>query len=461
MAFDTRVSFLANLADDFKLGLFGSVQPLVEEALHEADRWHKRKRSLPAPLMVWFVTLLVLFRELSIPDVHKVMVNALRGRRSIRLKQVTPEALCHARERLGSAPLQALFEKLAESATPDPSFHGLRVWGVDGAQFKVPDTPANDAAFGRPASSRGETAFPQLQGVFLVATRTHQVRDATFGPCGRAERPEAEALLRHLGSQDLVLMDRGFAAGWLFESFLAKGVHFGCRIPSNWKCDTIQVLGPGDFLVRVNTQAPSPADREEGAKSRRRVIVLRMIKYRVGTGEWIRMVTDLKDPVRYPARELAALYHERWESELVYDEFKNHLATVPKGTLQTPFRSKAPDGVLQESYGLLVTYNLVRSLMIEAADTHDIPPLEISFVGTLRVLRMALPNFQTAPQAGRTHERLRTQLLKDVADCQLDRPRRPRSYPRKAKIKMSNFQVKGPEDKQQRLDPETQLELAS
>lgn len=455
MAFDADSSFLAGLSTDFKLGLFERVQPLVEEALDESERWHKRTRCLSAPLMVWFVTLLVLFRDLSIPDVLKVMVNAARGRRSIRLKQVTPEALCHARGRLGSAPLQVLFEKVAESSMPEPSFHGLRVWGLDGAQFKVPDTAANTKTFGRPAASRGETAFPQVQGVFLTATRTHQIRDASIGPCNSPERPQVEALLKHLSAGDIVLMDRGFAAGWLFERFLAEEVHFLCRIPSNWKCDVVQVLGKGDLLVRVKTQAPSPEDRARGSKSKRSLILLRMLIYRVGPSEWIRLVTDLTDS-KYPATGLANLYHERWESELVYDEFKNHLATVPKGTLQTTFRSKAPDGVLQEVYGLLVTYNLIRAVMLEAAKMHKIPPLEISFVQTLRVLRMALPSLQVAGGG-----RFRKRLLKDIADCRLERHRRPRSYPRKVKIKMSNFQVKKPGDKERRLDPATDLKLAS
>jgi hypothetical protein len=460
MAFDIGAKLLADLPADFKLHLFDSreVQPLVEAALTEAEAWHKRKRLLPAPLMVWFTTMLVLFRDLSIPDVFKVLVSALRrARPGLRLRQVTPEALCHARARLGWKPLQALFQRIAEAFAPPPTFRELFVWGVDGATFKVPDTEANEAFFGRPAASRGQTAFPQVGGAFLVATETHHISAASFGPCGEPERPQAEALLEHLGPEDLVLMDRGFAAGWLFECFLARKVHFLCRIPANWQCMVVRVLGPGDYLVKVNTQAPSPEARALGRKSKRGTLLLRMIQYQVGKSPCSRVLTDLLDSEGYPARELAALYHERWECELVYDECKNHLATVTHGALHTPFRSKSPDGVLQEAYGLLVAYNLVRSLMTEAGRLHDIRPREISFVQTLRVIRLALPRFQGASPAQLRH--LTRQLYQDIADCRLDRPRRPRSYPRKVKVKMSNFQVKGPGDKEVRLDPRTDLQL--
>lgn len=462
MTFDAGFQVLANIPDDFKLRLFDhqGVQALVEAALNQTGAWHKRKRRLPAPLMVWFTTMLVLFRDLAIPDVFKVLVNALReSQPELRLKQVTPEALCHARERLGWKPLQVLFQKLADLFSAAVTFRGLKVWGMDGCTFRVPDTEPNVAEFGRPAASRGHTAFPQIGGVFLVNTETHCVRDASFGPCTEPERPRGEALLEHLGLEDLVLMDRGFAAGWLFKSFLAKGVHFLCRIPMNWCCKVVRVLGPGDYLVEVQTQATSPDVRAQGRKSNRTTILLRMVQYRVGKGRpWIRLLTDLTDPEAHPARELAALYHERWECELVYDELKTHLVTVGHGSLHTPFRSKTPDGVRQEAFGLLVAHNLIRGVMCEAGRRHDMPPREISFVQTLRAIRLALPRFQGASPARLRH--LTDQLFQDIADCRLDRPRRPRSYPRRVKVKMSNFRVKGPDDKEERLDPSEELELA-
>ena len=126
------------------------------------------------------------------------------------------------------------------------------------------------------------------------------------------------------------------------------------------------------------------------------VLTLRMIEYKIGENERVRILTDLIDPIAYPARELAVLYHSRWEIELSYDELKTHLATVSHGTLHTVFRSKTPDGVRQEAYGLFVAYNLIRALMQEAGEKYDIPPLEISFVETLHVVRNAIPDFERA-----------------------------------------------------------------
>lgn len=459
MAFDGACRILADLPDDFKLGIFGpEVEPLLRESLDETGRWHQRRCQLTAPLMMWFVPALMLFRDRSIPDVLKTLVSALRHQwPDLNLKQVTPEALCHARARLGVEPMKALYEKTARTIKPPPTFHGLRMWSMDGVQFLLQDTSANEEEFGRPSTPRGRAAFPQIQGILLVSTHTHEVRDAQFDPCKQAERPGAEALLRSLGPDDLVAVDQGFAAGWLFESFQRAGVHVLSRIPGHWKPRLLERLGPGDYLVEMKTQAPSPEERRQGKKSVRRKMRLRMIEYRVGRGPWIRLLTDLRDPERYPARELAALYHERWESEVVHDEMKSHLASVPTGTVIVPFRSKSPDGVLQEAYGLLVAYNLVRALMLQAAEEHGFAPREISFVETLRVLRLGLPRFQGATEAER--RQLRMQLLRDIADCRLSRPRRPRSYPRGVKIKMSNYRLKKPKDKEKHLDSATELEM--
>ncbi len=150
-------------------------------------------------------------------------------------------------------------------------------------------------------------------------------------------------------------------------------------------------------------------------------------------------------------------YHERWESEISYDEVKVHLETVKHGTQHTVFRSKSPELVEQEFWAMLSTYNLVRGLMAEAAVKHDIPPLELSFVDSLEVIGLTLAEVQSAPDERLPflHER----LLEDLADCRLDRPRRPRVYDRVVKAKMSNYAVKRAHHRQQSRDIEKDLRL--
>ena len=127
---------------------------------------------------------------------------------------------------------------------------------------------------------------------------------------------------------------------------------------------------------------------------------------------------------------------------------KGYLTAVTHGKQDTTFRSKNPDGCYQEAWGLALTYNLVRDVMTEAAKTCSPPisPLLLSFVDTVEVLKQAQPAVQSATIAELPG--LYRQLLRTVAACKIDRPRRGRAYPRKVKRKMSNFGKKGPEDGQ-------------
>jgi hypothetical protein len=267
--------------------------------------------------------------------------------------------------------------------------------------------------------------------------------------------------LGNLGFWDLLMMDRGFAAVWLFRVIMAR-THFLARISDSWKPKIIKVLGPGDYLVQVRGPAIS---RQEARRQKPQggvkevTLTLRMLEYRIGDGERVRLLTDLLDPAPYPALDLAQGYHLRWEGELSYDEIKTHLAAVNQGKLHTVLRSKSPDGVLQEAYGLFAAYNLVRALILEAAEEHDVPPLEISFTEALLVIQNALPAVERA--SGADLPQIIRALLADIAGCRLDRPRRPRSAPRVIKVKMSNWKLKRPEHRQQRVNFAEGLKLCS
>ncbi len=157
----------------------------------------------------------------------------------------------------------------------------------------------------------------------------------------------------------------------------------------------------------------------------------------VGYGEVHRLVTTLLNPVVAPALEVACAYHERWESELVIDELDTHQRLAAR-----TLRSLTPVGVIQELYALLIAHYAVRTLMHEAALQAAIDPDRLSFVGALRVLHNAIPEFQmTAPdQLPHLYHR----LLRDIAAKRLP-PRRLRVNPRVVKRKMSSFRLKRPE----------------
>ena len=421
------------------------VTKAIRGALTKTGKHSKKKCPLNAILVVWLVVSMNLYRSLSVPDVLKEITKRLRKKvPRLSLKPVTKEAPVKARKRLGSVPLKTLFEDLAERVDPQLSFRGLRTWGVDGVRFTMPDTPENEEAFGRPKASRGTSAFPQMLGVALVDTVSRQIRAAELGHHKGSERAACLRMMKkHLGAWDLLLLDRGFPSIEIFEACDQQGVKFLAKLNSRWKPKTIRRLGKGDSLVRVSGKILLPEDQWKSGrrKFRKDELILRLIEFRVrGKKKPVRLITNLLDHKQYPAIELVTLYHERWECELVYDEVKTHLVATSGGSLDTTFRSKFPDRVLQEAYGLLVAYNLVRELIVEAAAVHHLDPERISFVEALHVIRMASRDLVGAD--ARAKRRFTRQLLDDIADCKLSRSRRNRSYPRVVRIKMTKFKLK-------------------
>lgn len=434
------------------------VSGLIREALHVCDKWHKRHCPLQAPIVLSTVLAMSLFRSSSIVNVFRRVLDAIRGRRGVRLDGVTPEALYKARARLGLEPLRHLALTLGRHSVPQRSFMGFIPCAIDGVSMNLPDTPGNDAEFGRPTASRGETAFPQIKGTALIYTETHSFIDCEWGRWNASELVGAERLLKHLDARHLVFLDRRYTKCDLWFSMLDRGVHFVHRLSGSYKPKITRCLGAGDYLVEVERHVRLPLeDGKRNCKRRRESRTLRMLEYQVGDNERVCLLTDLVEAKWYPARELAIGYHHRWEIENALDEGKTHLHGVLHGTLDTVFRSQTPTGIYQEAWAMLATYNLVRGLIAEAGTCYNIPPLEISFVDTLEVLRLALPQLQSCPP--RLHKSIYQRMLCDIASCRLTRPRRCRSVPRVVKQKIGNFRLKKPHHKATTVDYRAEFRL--
>jgi len=143
------------------------------------------------------------------------------------------------------------------------------------------------------------------------------------------------------------------------------------------------------------------------------------------------ILTSLTDAVRYPAAEIVALYHERWEIELGYNEVKRVMLAREETT-----RSKRPRGVAQERWGLALAYNLVRYEAEKVAAEAKVPPTRISFIAALTFIENAFRSWGD-DSPGRLPERL-INLRADLKHFILPK-RRVRSFPRAVKIKMSNY----------------------
>jgi hypothetical protein len=307
-------------------------------------------------------------------------------------------AIVQARQRAGARLFRALFHAaagpLATPRTQGAFLGGLRLMAVDGTTLDLADTPENERAFGRPTTARGSRsgAFPQLRVVALIETGTHAIRDAVLRPFRCGEAPAALRLLRSVGPGMLLLWDRGFHSYEMVRATRARQAHFLGRTKGNVVLKPTEILGDGSFLAAIY---PTPTARRRGEAG----IELRVIEYVLDTPagpgrETYRLITSLLDERAFPAEQLAATYHERWEIETALDEVKVHQWAHPR-----PLRSKHPREVVQEVYGLLLAHLAIRTLMHEAAARDGVDPDRLSFTGALRVLRRAIPRAQRTPPA--------------------------------------------------------------
>lgn len=369
----------------------------IDAAIAATGAREQRRRLLPSRLVVALVIALGLWARDGLRDVLANLVEGVRAQDPAAFGAwhlPAKSALTRARQRLGPRPLLVLFRRLAgpvaSPATPGAFLFGLRLMAIDGTTLDLPDTAENARVFGRPGTDRGPGAFPQLRLVWLVEAGTHVLCDAVLRPFFRGEAPAARQVLRSVGPGMLVMWDRGLRSYEMLRAARAREAHVLGRVGKALVLAPEQALADGSFLAQVY---PPPKDR----RHRRAGLRVRVIEYtlddpaRPGPGQRHRLITSLLDPAAYPAATLAAEYHQRWEAEATADELKTHQADRRPAP---PVRSKRPRAVVPEVYGLLLAHLAVRLTMVEAAAVAGLDPDRLSFTGTLRILRRAVPRLQ-------------------------------------------------------------------
>jgi hypothetical protein len=417
----------------------------VDEALEATGTATIRRRRLPADRTVWLMIGMAVMRDLPITEVARQLEVALPGRDGN--LTVASSALTQARTRLGAEPMEWLFQRSAKAWAGASADHdrwrGLALYGVDGTTLRVADSVENRAHFGGHDSGRHQggreestSGYPLMRLVALMALRSHEMAAATFGPYRTDERSYARTLWDHVPDQSLVLLDRHYLQASVLVPLMTTGTerHWMTRAKSTTKFRRIRRLAAGDELVEF--EVSSEARRKDPSLPTH--FDARALRYQRKGFRPQLLLTSLVDPERYPAAELRALYHERWEIELGFGEIKTDMLE----RLET-IRSKRPVAVAQEMWGLLIAYNLVRLEMKRIATELGVVPTRISFVAALRYFveqwhwatRTATPG--AIPQRLSTmRDRLRRFLLP---------PRRSeRVFPRAVKIKMSNYPRKLP-----------------
>lgn len=375
------------VTDFVSLGVIAQRIPrsVVDEVLREEGKQSQRQRQLPAHMVVYYVIALALFMGVSYGEVLRCLVEALGwlGLPVERIRQTGRSGISQARTRLGSQPMQRLYDRLATPvALPETQGAWYRDWrlvSLDGTTFDVADERPNVEIFGRPGASRGRSSFPQIRLVALAECGTHVLFGAAEGPVSMSESTLAHQAVAKLEPSMLCIADRGFFGYQLWQRAALRGGELLWRLNSNVATTCDRRLTDGSYLSRIY---PSTRDRRHDKNS----VVVRVIEYTLQGVEdpkaVYRLATTLLDEQSAPADELAVLYHQRWEIENAFDELKVHLRG-PRIVL----RSKTPDLVRQELYGLLLAHFAVRALMHEAALQANVDPDEVSFTHSVRVIR--------------------------------------------------------------------------
>jgi hypothetical protein len=388
------------VTDFISLGAVAAWVPMekVHEVLREEGRESQRQRKLPAHVVVYYVIALALYMGVAYGEVLRCLVEGLGwlGLPVQRIRTTGPSGISQARCRVGVEPLRRLFEELVEPVAVERTrgawYRGWRLVSLDGSTFDVADEAVNAEAFGRPGASRGTSGFPQLRFVSLVESGTHVLFGAEQGPYTVSEIELARAVVTRLRPQMLCLADRNFFSFALWSQAADTGADLLWRLKVNSVLPCEERLEDGSYL---STIYPSAKDRRHNQRGR----VVRVIEYTLEGVEdpepLYRVLTTLLDPAAAPAPELAALYHERWEIETAFDELKTHLRG--RGIV---LRSKTPELVRQEFYGLLLAHYALRGIMHEAALQADLDPDELSFVHTVRVVKRKILTAGSFPPSG-------------------------------------------------------------
>jgi len=381
-------------------------------------------------------------------------------------KLVQDGAISHARVALGVTVFRALFTKLTCLLRKlEPDFHSWISTAFDGSTGSMPDTDANVAAFHKPRSGRGTAAFPQLRMMTLMALSVRLLLDIAYAPyCGKGtgERALVREILGTLDRSGLLfLLDAGLYAVDILWNIGQKENKFIVKASRRAKFKPIECFADGSFMARLTHKIPDPdAPKTKSGRQRWKKVYLnvRVIRFQIPGFRPVTLVTNILDPT-ITAREMALHYHQRWDIEVAYDEIKTHQCATLRGQSPTTFRSKRPDLVKQELYALLIMYNAVRLLIYQAAVKQGKDPRFVSFLDALQHIIDAAP-MMTADASEHTEDTF-CYLLLVIADCDIDRPRRPRTNPRVVKVKMSKFKRKHKEHQSEHRDIEKELKILS
>lgn len=381
----------ARLSDHLSASLLARVYPaeMVNQTLDAHGCNSRRIRSFPAVAGAYYCMALSLYPEAAYEVVFAVIAQGLAWAQSSPAPaRVAKSSISELRSKMGPAPFRSLMERacvpLASVQEHPAAFYaGRRLMAFDGSNFEIPDEPENARHFGYPGSRTGHAGYPQAQCAVLIECATHAIIDANIAPYRASEWEVCQPLLKSLTPGMLCLADRGFNGYRHWQAVRQTGADLLWRCTHNRQLPVVQSLEDGSYLS-VIYPSEKARRKNEGA------LQVRVIEYALprlnDTPTRYRLMTSLLDPNAAPALELAALYHERWQVEAVFDELKTHLQQTRR-----VLRSKTPELVRQEFYGWVLAHYAVRWLMHQAATRHRLTHAQLSFTAHVQLLRRTQP----------------------------------------------------------------------
>ena len=406
---------------------------LIEQAYSLTDTVTLRKRKLTLESMAWLLVGMAIYNDKSMADIVNLLDIVDRDGKPF----VAPSALTQRRKTLGEAAAKELFQctgkHWCESAN-FPHWNGLTLLGVDGVVWRTEDTPQNAQAFAKPINSNGtDNQYPQVRMVCQMELSSHLITGSAFDSYAVNEMVLAEKLIETTPDNSLTLFDRGFYSLGLLHQWGNTGVerHWLIPLKKNVQYEVVQTLGRQDKLVKLSS---NPRARRLWPELPEEIIV-RLVSRKIN-GKQYDVLTSMIDPMRYPCSDIADLYSHRWEIELGYREQKQYML----GNRLT-LRSRLPELVKQELWGVLLTYNLIRYQMTQMcmALKGDYLPYQLSFNGALAHIMRLLVGLPYST-AGAIPRQLKT--FYGMAESLILAPRRQRALPRTVKKRPSRYPIK-------------------
>lgn len=381
-----------DISKKFTVAALSKIFPLqtIQLTLANTQKESKRLRELPSHIMIYYVIASAFFMTSNLKEVLRCLLEGFKFLPFLPPIKITGKSgISQARKRLGYEPLQHLYRNtvapIACSSTKGAWYKEWRLVSLDGSTLNVPDEKANKDYFGHPISYiEDRYNYPQLRFACLAEAGTHVLFGAKWGTYKESEVSLARQVIQSLEPGMLCLTDRGLCNYPLWCQAFDRGADLLWRCRNEFVLPVAEVLPDGSYLSTFCPRSRTSVKNQP--------MKVRVIEYRINGIEdkdrVYRLITSILDYTTAPALELAALYHERWEIENCFDELKTHLLSG-----RDFLRSKTPDLVKQEFYGLLLAHYALRGLIHEAALSADEDPDRLSFTHTLSIIKRKIIKF--------------------------------------------------------------------